>query len=169
MKIVAKVGIVLVAALALWSNSAWADRDDGRSDQWLYAEWDVDYGWGGPWVEYVPCLGEEVRISGLFRLLVNVHTTPEGIKTYTRHFVQQDGDIILTGLSSGKQYFIKAGMCWNENGHGDWQVGGAYGTDTAHMVFVAEDGDRVILTLTLVWSLDPVVDIRHTIWNWNCK
>jgi hypothetical protein len=162
----AKVGAVLVAALALWSYSACADPGNGKSDQWLYEEWDLEWAHGGtPWVENVPCLGEDVLMSGFFRLLVNVHTTPAGIKTYTRHFVQQDGDIVVTGLSSGKQYFIKAGMCFNENAHGDWEVGGSYGTDTAHMVFVAEDGGRVVLKVVLPsWP-----EMKHLIWSWNCK
>ncbi len=50
----------------------------------------VEWGWGGPWIEYVSCLGEEARITGVIRALVNIHTTPTGYQTYTRHFVEQE-------------------------------------------------------------------------------
>jgi hypothetical protein len=169
MKSTARIGAVLVATLALWASPAWAALSRGNSDQWIYVEWDVGWAMGGQWVEYVPCLGEGVRISGVFRLLVNEHTTPSGYKTYTRHFVQQDGDIVLEGLSSGNQYFLRGGMCWNENAHGPWDLGGSYGTDTGHLVFVAENGDRVVLNTVMVWSMMPILEMKHIIWNWSCK
>ena len=169
MRSITKLGAVLVAAVTLLGTSAWADPGKGKSDQWFYTEWDVGASMGGLWVEMVPCLGESVLIEGVFRVRVNVHSSPGGYKTYTRHFVQQDGDIVATGLVSGKQYFLKGGMCWNENAHGPWETGGNYGTDTIHMVFESENGERLVLHGIALFSMQPVLEFKKFELRWNCK
>ena len=169
MRNITKLSAVLVAATALLATLAWADPGKGKSDQWFYTEWDVGASLGGSWVEFVPCLGEVVQVEGVFRLWLNVHTSPDGgYKTYTRHFVQQDGDILATGQSSGKQYFVRGGMCWNESGGAPWETGGSWWVDTVHLVFEAADGERLVFHAVALGSLEPVLVIKKFDTRWNC-
>ncbi len=151
--------------------SAWANPDKGQSDQWFYYEWDVGESLGGSWVEFVPCLGEVVQVEGVFRLWVNVHTSPDGgYKTYTRHFVQEDGDIVATGLSSGRQYFVRGGMCWNESGRGSWEMFApvSWVVDAVHLVFEAEDGERLVFHAVFLGTLEDVLVIKKFDTRWSC-
>jgi hypothetical protein len=97
------------------------------------------------------------------------------MKSFVDQWFMEEGDLVLTVESSGKQYFIKAGWCGKENGQGEQdpsQYGGDKGENNYQFVFVAEDGDRVVLKARFRWEgtgdpANPRIYFGY-VYEWSC-
>ena len=175
MRTITKVGAVLFTAVTLLATVAYADPGNGKSEQW--SEY-IPYEWDPP-AFYMDCLGETVKVYGIFAFRVNVHVTPAGDIGYT---LQQgpawENSVTLTVLRTGQVFYLKPGNDMKESGHGPWAVGGYWGTTVFHFWYEADNGDRLKLKELALWEPNPNpapgelpwIFTKHVVeWTCHCK
>lgn len=157
MRIAALVVILLLALIPACSDSPMTTEESlPASDVGVLtdvSEWERSSFWQDAHI-YIPCLGETVNFLGEVLYAWHTVATPSGafnINYEILPYTPNSPTFLAIGDVSGKVYEYAHGLAIHMTWH---QMPGEVQTQTDREVYIAENGDRLLIRFNYHWTVD---------------